>query len=162
MEEAQIVLGPALPPDQQGAEPIVPARGALDDPATGLAVDTADHRRLPAAPDMRLDAAGPHRGLGVGIVVALVETEVAGSARAARRPEDDGIEDCAHLPLVMAVGGGNRDGQRDAPPVSQEVALDPAFGAVRGVRPRLRPPLGAFTSAVSSEAQRHWIRRWAS
>ncbi len=162
MEEAQIVLGSALPPDQQGAESIVPADGALDDPAARPPVDTADQRRLAPAPNVGLDSTRPHGRLRIGIVVALVEAEVAGPAWAARGSEHDRIEDLAYLPLVVPVGGSDRGGQGDTPTIGQEMALDPAFGAVRGVRPRLAPPLGAFTMAVSSEAHRHWMRRWAS
>lgn len=111
---------------------------------------------------MRLDAPCPHARLGIGIVVAVVEAEVARSPGATRGPEDDGVEDGAHLPLVMAVGGGDRGGQRDTPPVGQDVAPDPAFAAVGRGRPRLGPSLGAFTFVVSSDAQRHWMRRCAS
>lgn len=162
MEESQIVLSPPLPADEEGPEPIVPTRRPLHDPAARSPAHTAEQRRLASAPNVRLDAAGPHGRLGIGIVVPVVEAEVTRSTWATWGPEDDGIEDSAYLPRVVAVRRGDRGGQRDAPAVGQEMALDPAFGAVRGVRPRLGPPLGAFTMAVSSEAQRHWMRRWAS
>ncbi len=151
-----------FPPDEQRPEPVVPADGPLDDPPTRLATDTADQRGLAPAADEGLDAAGAHGGLRIGVVVPFVEAEVLRTPRPPGSPHDDRIERGRDVPCVVDVGGGDLGGQRDAASVSQEVALDPALGAVRGVRPRLGPPFGAFTIAVSRAAQRHWIVRFRS
>ncbi len=140
----------------------MPTIGALDDPAPGLPPDAADQGRFAAAADVRLNATSAHGGLRIGVVVALVEAQMRRPTGPARGPHDDRIERGRDVPFVVDVGGGDVGGERDASGVGEDVTLYAALGAVRGVRTRVGPPFGAFTEAVSSEAQRHWIVRFRS
>jgi hypothetical protein len=108
------------------------------------------------------DPAGADGGLGVRVVVSLVETEVLGTARATRRAEDHRVEHLAHEPLVVDVGASDFCGQRNAPSVGQNVAFDATFRAVGRVGAREVPPFGAFTMALSSDDHFHWMPRLRS
>ena len=84
------------------------------------------------------------------------------SARATGRAHNHGVEGLGDEPLVMDVGAGDLGGQRDAAPVGQDVALDAAFRAVRGVGAGEVPPFGAFTMALSRGDHFHWMPRLRS
>ena len=152
----------SLPAHEQSPEAVVPGVGALDYPATGLAPNATEQRLLASTPDVRGDAASSHGGLDVLVVVALVEAEVLGATRAARRAEYDRIERLADKPLVVDVGAGDFGGQRDASAVGQNVAFYAGFRAIRRVGTRKIPPFGAFAMALSSEDHFHWMPRLSS
>jgi hypothetical protein len=162
VQETEVVSANPLPADEETAKAVVPSVGALDDPAARLALNAPQQRLLPAASDVRNDPAGSDRRLGVWVVVALVEAEVLGAARAARRTSDHRVERLADEPLVVDVGAGDLGGQRDTPTIGQDVAFDAAFRAIRGVRASEVPPFGAFTMALSSEDHFHWTPRLRS
>jgi len=159
MEEGKVVRAGPFPANQQSAEAIVPGVGALDDPATRPTPYPAQQGLLAAAADVRRDPARSNGGLGVLEVIALVEAQVMGSARAARGTQDHGIERLGDEPLVVDVGAGNLSGQRDAAAIGEDVAFHATFGAIRRVRAREVPPFGAFTMALSSEDHFHWMPR---
>ena len=122
----------------------------------------AEQRLLDPAPDVGRDPADPNGSLRVGVVVALVEAEEQRPTRAARRAHDHRVKRLGDEPLVVDVGARDLGGQRDASPVRQDVAFDAAFRAIRRVRASEAPPLGAFTMALSSEDQFHWMPRLRS
>ena len=155
MEEGEVVGTNSLPTNEQSAEAVVPRVGALHHPAARLSLHAAEQGLLAAAPDVGLDAASPHGGLGVLVVVPLVEAEVLRSPWAARCAHDHRVERLGDEPLVVDVGAGDLGRQRNASTVSQDVAFDAAFCSVRGVGTREIPPLGAFTMALSSEDHFH-------
>ena len=155
MDEREVVLGLAFPPNEQAAEAIVPRVGPLDDPAARLPARAAGQGRFAAAPNVRDDAAPPHRRLGIGVVIPFVETQVRRPARASGRAHDDVIEHLADLPLVVHVRAGDARGDGHPPPVGQNVPFHAAFRAVRRVRPGGAPPLGAFTVALSNDVHVH-------
>lgn len=159
LHERQIVVAFALPSDEQTAEAVVPGVGALHDPASWFAIDTAHQRRLSATADVRSDSASTHRGLRVGIIVALVQAQMLRTTRATRRTNDDTIEHLADHPLVVNVGARNTDRERHPAAIGQDVPLHPAFRAVRRVGTGEVPPFGAFTVALSSEVHSHWMPR---
>lgn len=150
MEEREVVLGLALPADQQGAEAIVPTTRAFDHPAARPTMDTAEEGRLTLPTDMRHNPALPHAGFTIEEVVALVQAEVLGTTGAARRTEDHRVQGRGEQPLVVDVRGAQRRRERDAAPVGEEVAFGAALPAVRRVRSREVPPFGAFTRKPSS------------
>ena len=164
MKQRQVIGSLALPADQQAAVAVLPTPGAFDDPAPrSAAVQRADEERrltaLALAPDVGHDAAAPHRPPAVGIIVALVQAEVLGAARATRRLEQHGVERALQAPFVVHVRRAQHGGQWDAAPVSQEVALGPLLRPVRGVRARGVPPFGALMSKASRADHFHWIPR---
>ena len=111
---------------------------------------------------MGLDAARHNSSLRVVIVVALIETEVLRSTGPAWRGDDHGIERLADHPLVVDVRPGQRDAEYDAAPVGDDVALRSQLSAIGRIGPREFPPFGAFTEALSSEAQAHSMPRSSS
>jgi hypothetical protein len=70
----------------------------------------------------------------------------------------DGIEQLLERHAVVDVGRGQQDGERDAAPVGDEVALGARLAAVRGVRPDRTAPLFAGTDALSTQARLQSIR----
>ena len=139
----------------------MPAVRALDHPATRPSA-LAPARLFAASSEMWLDAAHADSGLRVIVVVALVETEVLGSTGAAGRGDDHGIERFADHPLVVDVCAGQRDADRDAATVGQDVAFRSEFSSIGRIGPSEAPPLGAFTEALSSEAQAQSMPRCSS
>jgi len=162
MEEATVVSANPLPAHEQAAEAVVPGVGALHDPAARLPLNAPEERLLPPASDVRSDPAGSDGRFGVRVVVSLVEAEVLGATWTARRASDHRVERLADEPLVVDVGAGDLGGQRDTSTIGQDVALDTAFRAIRGVGASEVPPFGAFTRALSSEDHFHWIPRLRS
>jgi len=138
-----------LPADEKTPEAIDPAVRSLDDPAPGLAVDTADHGRLTAATNVRNDPALTNSILATSIVIALVEAEMLRPTGAARTSHNNRVEGVRHHPHVGDVRPGCHNGDRHAIGVRQKMAFDARFCAIGGVRTRLVPPFGAFTIELS-------------
>src|SRR5689334_14868012 len=111
---------------------------------------------------MRLDAATAHLTFGIGVVVAFVETQMRGPSRPTRRMQRNRIERGAGHPFVVLVGPSDRDGERDSSPVGQDVALGAELATIGRVGTGEVPPLGAFTEALSSEAQSQAMPRFSS
>lgn len=162
MNERKVVCGLALPADAQGTEVIVPAIGALDDPATRSAANAADQRRLSAASDVRTNATQSDLVFGIGVVVALVETKMLGAARATGRPQRDRVQRWADHPLVVNVGARQNDADGHPALIGQDVALATELAAIGRIGARVLPPFGAFTEALSSEAHSQPMPRSSS
>lgn len=152
----------SLPAHEETAESVVPGVRSLHDPPPRLAAHHADQRLLAASSNMRADAAQTDGRGYVRVVVALVETEMLGTPRTSGAAHDDGIEDFTDHRAVWHVGAGDECGERDAATVGQNVAFDATFRAVRRIWAREVPPFGAFTEALSSEAQAHSMPRSSS
>jgi hypothetical protein len=150
LDEGEIVLGFALPADEKTAVSVVPAVGALDDPASRFSVNTAEQRLLASPTDVGNDSTPTYLLLAVGIVVAFVEAQVLGAPWATR---DHGIQGLAHHPLIVNVRAGDRNRQRHAVGVGQDVALGAEPGTIGRVGAGEVPPFGALTLALSSEHQ---------
>lgn len=155
MNEREVVGSLPFVTNEQRAEAIVPAVGALDDPAARLASGATDQRRLAAPSYVRSHAAIPNLFLGVGVVVTLVEAQVLRHQRTSSPAEDDRVERRAGHPLVVDVGSGHLDGERDPARVGQDVAFCAKFCTIGRTGARVVPPFGAFTVALSSE---HHVR----
>ena len=116
-------LGVALVAGAQPPELVQPAEAALDYPA----VDAQPGAVLGlAAGDHGLDSALAERAAVLVAVVAAVGDHLAGSlawpsAAAAHRL--DPVKECQQLRDVVAVGGGQRERQRETRGVGQEVVL---------------------------------------
>ena len=151
-----------LPANQQSAEAVVPGVRAFHHPASGLALHAAQQGLFAAPPDVGRDPANTDGRFRVPVVVTLVQAEVFRPSGPARSAHDHGVEDLGNESLVVDVRAGDLGCQRNTPAVGQDVALDAAFRAIRGVRAREVPPFGAFTMAVSSEDHFHWMPRLRS
>jgi hypothetical protein len=103
VDEGQVVARFDFPADQQRAEAIVPAVGALDDPAPWLAVDAPDERRFALLPDMRRDATGADGGGAVAERVALIQAAVLWTSHTAAPLEHDRVERSRERPFVVQV-----------------------------------------------------------
>lgn len=163
LKHREVVVRQALPPDQQPAKTVVPAVGPLDDPPPRLASHASDHRNFPSTSDVRRDAAAADRLLAVGVVVSLVETQVSRTERRSEQATKDySVEDLGNEPLVVHVRSGDRNRQRHAAAVGENMPFYAEFSAVRRVRPGVAPPLGAFAMALSSDAKSHLMPRLRS
>lgn len=149
----------ALPAYEQATKAVVPRVGSLNDPAPRLSANDPEQGLLAATSDVRTDTPQPNRWRDVRVVVALVETQVLGAARATRPTNRDSVEDFADHVGVGHVRASDQGGDRHAAPISQNVPLYAAFRAVRRIWPREVPPFGAFTEALSSELHFHAIPR---
>jgi hypothetical protein len=56
LDEGEMILGGAFPPDPQPPKVVVPAVGSFDDPAPGLYLEWAGESGLAATPNVRSDA----------------------------------------------------------------------------------------------------------
>lgn len=111
---------------------------------------------------MRLDAARTNSSLCVVIVVTLVEAEVLRATGPAGRGDNHRIERLANHPLVVDVRPSQGDAEYDAAPVGDDMAFRSELSTIGRIGTREFPPLGAFTEALSSEAQAHSIPRSSS
>jgi hypothetical protein len=149
----------SLPTDTQRAEVIVPAVGSLDDPAARPSSDAAHERLLTSSTNVRDDSSLSRFRLGISVVVPFVEAQMLGPTRASWPVDEDCVQGRAHHPLVVNVRAGQRHGQRDAAPISQNVAFAAQLRAIGRVGTRELPPFGALTMALSREAQSQSIPR---
>jgi hypothetical protein len=145
------VRATSLPAYEQATEAVVPRVGALDDPASRLATYFANEWLLAAPSDVRSNSAKANRRGDVRVVVALVEAQVLGAPRASGATYDYGVEHIANHRGVWHVRSADQRCDRHTAPVSQNMAFNATFRAIRRVRPREVPPFGAFTEALSRE-----------
>jgi hypothetical protein len=136
----------------------VPAVRALDDPPSRFfPANGSSQCGFAASPNVRLDAAHASFLLWLLVVVAFVEADVLGTPRPARRADVHGVQGLAHHVHVMDVGAGQSDGQRNALTIYENVTLGAELCAIGRVGPGELPPFGAFTLALSRDAQSHSI-----
>lgn len=161
VHEGEMILGENLPADSQRSKVVVPAVGSLDDPATWSSA-LARARLLATASEMGLDLAQSDLLLRIAVVVSLVETEMRRPTRTARRSERHGVQCLAGHPLVVNVRAGQRDCDRNSSSIGEHVAFRAKLSAISRIGPGEPPPLGAFTVALSSEAQAQSMPRCSS
>ena len=120
----------------------MPAVGALDDPAPGLALDASDQGRLATSPRVSVDAALLDPLVDDLVVVALVEADVRGTEARAGDVVGDAVER-RHCHLhVGDVGAAHGDAERDTSLIREDVPLGAGFGAIRRVWPGVVAALG--------------------
>ena len=149
---------PALVANGEPAEAVHPSESALDDPA----VATEPLAAVDAAPG----DAGRHAALTAGapasaMIIGLVGMElVRPTARAPwpARDRRDGIEQWLEGDRVMDVGACQQEGERNALPVSDQMALGAGPSAVGWVRPGRVTPLLAATAVLSMQARLQSMR----
>jgi len=102
---------------------------------------------------MWLDTSATDFSLYIPIIITFIEAEILGTAGTAWAAQHHCIEGRRQTPFVVDIGAGDRQCERHATPIRQDVTLAPAFRSVRRIRARLVPPFGAFTEALSIEVQ---------
>ncbi len=140
-------LGPALVAGAQAAKVVQVREAALDHPARGAQTGAMCGA---AAGDDGLDAARPQQAPVFVVVIATVgENEIGLSARPADLAGDRArvkvVEQRDELGDVVAVAAGQRDRQRDAACVDEQVVLGARAGTIDRGRPRQEPPKRART-----------------
>lgn len=147
----------------ESAAPVEPSKGALDDPAVLAeplpAVDAA-------AGDARRDVAAPAGAPATALVARLVGVQLVGPLPWPARLAADrrhGIEQRFERRAVVNIGAGQQEGERNAAPVGDEVALGAGTAAIDRVRSGGFAPLFAATLALSRQARLQSIRSaWCS
>jgi hypothetical protein len=128
---------------QESAAVVEPGEGAFNDPA--IAAEMGSVLGL-AASDHRLDATPPEEPAVLVVVVAAIGEQ---RLRPATRPATtaahrwDAIEQFEQLGDVVAVGGGQRPGERQPAAVYEQVVLAAAPAPVDRAGTRLRAPFFA-------------------
>lgn len=112
--------------------------------------------------DVWRDLATPHVVFHVVPVVALIETEIAGTSGSATRAEWNCVEGRRHREFVVPVRGGQCDCDRHAAAVGENVSLCSKLRAISWIGSCEVPPFGAFTETLSREAQAHSMPRSSS
>lgn len=96
---------------------------ALDDPTPRLGAGMAHPlaHLLAACPQMQSEGELPGQCARLVIVISLVQAQVLRRLRAGLWPcRSDGFEGLAHQLVIVGVGPGNDDGERDAAAVHQQ------------------------------------------
>ena len=159
LEHREVVGRESLPAHEQPPEAVGPTVGSLDHPAPRCPPHAAQEGWLASPSDVRDDPTTAHGGFRVGEVVALVQAQMLRPSWSPRGSEHDRVEHVGHRPLVVHVGSRDPHGQGHATPIREDVAFHPEFRAIRRVRTRGAPPLGALAMALSRDAKSHLMPR---
>jgi hypothetical protein len=150
-------VDPAVVAGGEAAEAAHPSQRAFDDPPMPAQPSAALD---PAARDARLDPAAARIAAApvvVGLVAMGLFRPAARAARLARHGQDH-VEQVVERGAVVDVGPGQREGERGAAPVRDELALGAGLAAVRRVRPDRAAPLSAGMDALLTQARLQSIR----
>ena len=158
LAEGQVQLGEALVAGAEPAEVVKPGEATLDDPA--LPPQPRPVLGL-AARDLRLDPARPEFATVLVEVIATVGQESLGTLS---RPPDlaadrfEAVDERQKLGDVVAIAAGQRDGQRDADGVGQQVVLGAGAGTIDRRGASRAPPSRARIWLPSTTAADQSIR----
>ena len=133
----------AVVADEQSFEVVQPGEGALDDPAVAaqpgavLGLAARDHGLDPALPDLA--------AVLVVVVAAVGEQRLRSTTRPAKTAAHgrDTIEQLEKLGHVVAVGGGQRPGERQPAAIYEQVVLAAAPAPVDRAGTGFRAPFFA-------------------
>src|SRR5215831_9872968 len=146
MQEGQIMLRLFIPAYQDASEAVHPGVRPLHHPTPGLLPRLLFHRLcfLTTRANMRGEPKCLQNIAHLLIVVAFVEAHALRlCCRWLWALDDQAIERRSHQFHVVPVGARHRQSNGDAMAVSQQTALDPAFGAIGGVGAGFFPRQGA-------------------
>jgi hypothetical protein len=133
----------AVGAEEQATAVVQPGEGAFDDPA--LAAESGAVAALTACDHGRDAELRDQAAVLVVVVAAVGKQPLRPSPRAAAPPLHgrDAVEQLEQLGDVVAVGGGQRPGERDAAGVYEQMVFAPAPAAVDRARARLGAPFFA-------------------
>lgn len=148
-------LGIALIADPQAAEVVQVREAAFDDPALAAQAGAVGSA---AAGELRCDPALPQQPAVLVVVVAAIGQQHVGFLARPPGPAGDRsgvqvVQQREQLGDVVAVAAGQRDGQRDAGGIDQQVVLGARAGTIDRGRPRQQPPKRARTWEPSMAAR---------
>ena len=152
--EGELQVGATFVADGETAEAGKPSQRPFHDPA----IATQPFAALDATPgNPRCDAASPALAPTTVMVVSLVGVQLVGSAPRAAAPTRAHaryrIERGGQHTAVVAVGPAQRQAERRAPGVHDEVALRARLTPIRRVRARCTAPFLAGRLALSRAAR---------
>lgn len=153
MQHREVVLGALLPAHEQAPEAVEPGVGALDHPTPGAVAGLVPDGvgLLAAGAKVQGEAELGGEGAGLGVVVALVDAEpLRRLVGRLRTLDDDALDRLAGELVVVAVGAGDGEAERDPAAVCDQAALGALLGSVGGIGPAVFPPSGALVMAPSS------------
>ncbi len=149
---------PALIANGEATEAAHPGQRTLNDPPVPAQLPAALD---PAAGDAGLDAATAAAVAAAPLIIGLVAVHLVRPATWAARLARygwDRVEQVLERHAVVDIGPGQQEGERDAAPVGDEVALGARLAAIRRVRPDRGSPLFAGTAVLSTQARLQSIR----
>lgn len=150
----------------QPTKQIMPAVGPFDHPTSRFEtrILLSFLFLLPARLDMRDVAATLGRSMQLRVVVALVAAEMLSRLLLGRRTRNHhGIQGGPELFHIVSVSTRERDRQRDAVGIREQMSLGAQFAPIRRVFSDLVPPFtGAETMTPSSDWKRQSIPRRSS
>lgn len=146
------VLAPLIA-DRQPPNLIQPGHGPLDHPAVAAKPLAA----LDAfAGDAPLNVAAAQEATAARDVVGLVRMQLGGAhppLAGGLLDRRNGVDQGFERDRIVAVGAGQADGERRAPPVDHKLAFRARFAAIRRVGPGCGAPLFAGMLALSRQAR---------
>jgi hypothetical protein len=152
-----VEIGSSVVADEQAAVLVEPGEGALDHPA--VAAEAGAVCGL-AAGDHGLDPTlAEFASVGLRVVAAVGDELVGTAAGAADDPPNrrDGVDERDQLGDVVAVAAGEREGERDAALVDDQVMFGAQPSTVNWARARRPAPFFACTWLESTTARVHSI-----
>lgn len=152
--EGHVDVVTALIADSQAAQPGHPGVCTFHDPAMASQTLAAVHALSGYA---GLDAACPAFHPATAAVICLVGMQLAGpatwTAPLAGTHGRDRVQRVSQPHAIMTVGPTQSHTERCSAPIDDKVPFGAGLAAIRGVRPRFRPPFLAATLVLSSEAR---------
>ena len=152
--EGEVEVGASLVAYAQAPETGEPGEAALHHPSVPPEMGAAVHA---TSCDARHDAAGPALPTAATVVVGLVGMQLvrapAWPAAASGPHARHGVQRGHQHHAVVAVGAAQRDAERRAAGIGDDVALGARPAAIRRVRANLRTPFFAARLALSSAAR---------
>ena len=143
MQHGFVVVCLLFPADQQTPETIEPRVASLDDPSSRAlpGVVSQVDGFLTARPNVRGVAAALEELASVGVVVPLVSAEMLPATPGLRTETAHGvtIKRAGDESLVMCVGSGDRQGQRNAASIRKKGTLRAELASVRRIGPGFFP-----------------------
>ena len=156
MQQALEEVGAALVADGEPAAAQQPGQGPFHLPAVAAQPLAGLD---PTTGDPRADASAAQRPSASGEVIALVSVQLgrapARPTRSAPRPDHrwDGIHQLFQERRVVGVGGRQRDRERRALPIDQQVILGAWLASVDRIRAGQLPPCRARMLTASTDAR---------
>ena len=139
MNESKIVRRLLFPADQEPARSVGPRVRCLDNPASSFLPGSAAALFFATTSDVRNVPEAFRRGGRRLAKVPFVETQMLPHAASAGASNRYRAKRVSQKPLVVSVGAGNRDAQRNAAGIGQNRSLAPELTAVGGIFPGFFP-----------------------
>jgi hypothetical protein len=145
--------GPTFVAHVQAAKPMEPGQRAFDDPPRATEPTAMGRSALGELGVNPAAMQGVAMRLRIVASVALDQRRLADGPTGTAAERRNRVDQRQELGNVVAVGGGQQSGQRDAPRLGENVVLRPRLTAIGWVRSSFFPPRSARTEALSTRAR---------